>query len=59
MHQDYVLQREVVVIELALHPKVITCCAYVPPAATDVYQDQVLKFLYSLPNDYDITMQET
>ena len=45
---------EIVIVELALSPKLIICCVYIPPASPDQYLSDILSTLNTLPTDCDL-----
>ena len=47
---------EMIVDELALVPKVLLSCLYIPPASSEQYLLQVLDFIDSLCTDDDIIL---
>ena len=45
---------EIVIVELALSPKLIICCIYIPPNSPDHYLSDILLTLNTLPTDSDL-----
>ena len=45
---------ELISVKLYISPKILLICLYISPGCTDVYLQQVLGFINSLPSDYDI-----